>query len=464
MLNALGTRLRDLIWAPQADVGNPSRRAAVHAARVLDNVVQDFMEGQLTLRAMSLVYTTILSLVPLLAFSFSILKAFDVHNRIEPLLLTVLEPLGAQAEMISDHIIGFVENMQVGVLGSLGLGLLLYTVISLIQKIEASFNFIWRVQRGRALTRRFSDYISVLLIAPLLYISATGVATTVLSNSFMQWITEFRPLGAGVYLATQIMPFAVITLTFTLTYIFLPNTRVRALPALIGGLSAAVIWQIVGQVFAVFATSSTRFDAIYSSFAILILLLIWLYLAWLILLIGAQIAFYVQHPELVRRHRLRRPLAAHNVERIGLGAAYLVAEAFHRRSRPPDDQALAERLHIGAEQLGPIVELLVESRILLPLGDDQRGYVPATDLEQIRLRDILHCLRHGREASESEADTPAAVAWLGRRLDEATQAALGHWTLKDLVAESGAGATENTIELALSSAPVATDRQQEGRG
>ena len=148
IVETLKAKLEKVLWEDSESVPR-WRRALLGPARILYAVVRDLAEGQINLRAMSLVYTTLLSLVPLLAITFSVLKGFGVQNQVEPLLLRAFEPLGEQGAEIAERIIGFVNNMQVGVLGSVGLGLLIFTVISLMQKIEESFNFIWHVSQLR---------------------------------------------------------------------------------------------------------------------------------------------------------------------------------------------------------------------------------------------------------------------------------------------------------------------------
>ncbi len=161
MVKGLKSHITGAIWdvdpaALPAWAGGPMR--LVH---ILYAVVRDLGDGMLRLRAMSLVYTTLLSLVPLLAISFSVLKGFGVHNQIEPMLLNFLAPLGEKGVEITEYIITFVERIKVGVLGAVGLGLLVYTVVSLMQKIERSFNDTWHVTRHRSLAQRFSGYLSV---------------------------------------------------------------------------------------------------------------------------------------------------------------------------------------------------------------------------------------------------------------------------------------------------------------
>ena len=159
MIQAIQKQLSQLIsfiWDDDLRSLHGVRRLVVFISRVLYVLVKELMGGQLNLRAMSLVYTTLLSMVPLLAVSFSVLKGFGVHNRIEPLLYNLLLPLGPNGVEITEKIIGFVENVKVGVLGSVGFALLIYTVIALMQKIESAFNYVWRIDHLRSMSQRSS--------------------------------------------------------------------------------------------------------------------------------------------------------------------------------------------------------------------------------------------------------------------------------------------------------------------
>ena len=136
--------------------------------RFIHIMFDDFFDGQLNLRAMSLVFTTMLSIVPLIAVSFSVMKAFGVHNQMEPMLLQYLAPLGEQGKEIAQQIMGFVDNTKVGLLSGVGLALLFGIIVRLINKIESAFNYTWRVQQSGSLARRFSNYLSVIMVGPVL--------------------------------------------------------------------------------------------------------------------------------------------------------------------------------------------------------------------------------------------------------------------------------------------------------
>ncbi len=256
------------LWSDDLRELSSTRRWVIAPVRLFVVLTRQLVKGQLNLRAMSLVYTTLLSIVPLLAVSFSVLKGFGVHNQIEPALMNFLAPLGPRGKEISDNIIAFVENVRVGVLGSLGLLFLLYTVVSLIQKVESAFNYVWQVERLRGLAQRFSSYLSVILIGPVLVFTALGVTATAMNNALVQELMSVEPFGDLIVSVSGFVPYLLVIGAFIFIYMFIPNTRVKFLPAFGGGLVAGILWQSSGWAFAAFIASSSNYAAIYSSFAI----------------------------------------------------------------------------------------------------------------------------------------------------------------------------------------------------
>ena len=223
----LAKKFHDIVWASDLKGMPHHQHMLIQTMRIAHLVIRDLFDGMLTLQAMSLVYTTLLSIVPLLAVSFSVLKGFGVHNQVEPLLMNFLAPLGEQGVEITQRIIGFVENTKAGVLGSVGLAFLFYTVVSLIQKIEKSFNYTWRVTEHRPFAQRFSDYLSVVLIGPLLIFSAIGLTASVTGSSAMQQLQEYETVDWFIRFVSRLLPYLLVIAAFTVVYIFVPNTRVK---------------------------------------------------------------------------------------------------------------------------------------------------------------------------------------------------------------------------------------------
>lgn len=416
------------------------RRVLLPAARTAVATARDLGQGQISLWAMSLVYTTLLSLVPLLALAFSILKAFGAHNVAEPLIAQLLAPLGPQSVELTERLIGFVENMKVGVLGSVGLGFLLYTVVSLIQKIERAFNQIWRVSEARSLARSFNDYLVVVLLAPVLYLVATGVFASVMGAEMVRGLSDWQPLGIALSLITRLAPLVLFTAIFSFIYIYLPNTQVRWQAALCGALFAAVAWLVGGQAFAFFVAGSTNYDAIYSGFAILILLLIWLNVVWTILLVGAQVAFYVQYPAATMPRAGGNAEVSWRHEQWALILLHAVAQRHHDGQPPADLNTLAASLNIVAAPLRPVVAWLMEQGFLVRSQDDPPRLVLTLAPEHIRLDAVLTA----PPLPVSGSGGPALQA-LAQQMAEANHAVLGDRTLADLLTDPAA-ATRNASQ------------------
>jgi membrane protein len=389
--------LTQSIWLTELSDAPGWKTRLVRISRVLFAVFRDLKDGQLTLRAMSLVYTTLLSLVPLLAVSFSVLKAFGVHNQIEPLLLNLLTPLGPQGIEITANIIGFVEKMKVGVLGAIGVALLFYTVVSLMQKIEGAFNYAWRVTQVRPLHQRFSDYLSVVMIGPVLIFSAIGLTGTVMSNGFVVWLSEFEVLGWLIAGLSRLVPYLLIIAAFAFIYIFIPNTKVKIVPALYGALVAGVLWETAGRIFASVVVSSSSYVAIYSAFAALIFFLIWLYVGWLILLIGANISFYIQNPDYVISPRRELNLSNHMKERLALAIMLHVARNFYHDKTALTGKQLANRLRIPSDIIEQVLTALEKQSLISQTNDKVSRYLPAQPLEEMSVADVLHAVRHANE-------------------------------------------------------------------
>jgi len=423
------------VWRASLDDMPGYRQNIIAALRITHLVVRDLMDGMITLRAMGLVYTTILALVPLLAVSFSVLKGFGAHNLIEPMLLQLLEPLGDKGVEVSQRIIAFVDNTKAGVLGSLGLALLLYTVVSLLQKIEKAFNFTWRVAQQRSMTRRLSDYISLILIGPVLLFTALGMTASLSSMTLIQQAMEIEALGSMIELLARLLPYALVIAAFTFIYMLVPNVRVRFRSALIGGLVAGILWETTSWAFAAFVVSSAKYTAIYSAFASMIIFFIWIYMNWLILLIGCSITSYHQQP--AQRNLRSRVIRLSNRlrESLALMIMMLVARHYHYHKDAWTLEALAARLNVDLQVAELLVERLLGADLLVASGDTPTRYLPAYDPATISLVDIISAVRQAGENTYLSLDTlntEPAVEQVYGNMEDAIQQSLQGRSLQDL--------------------------------
>ncbi len=437
-LESISAFLDRWIWRTPVEQLSRAQQWAVQFVRLVIVVARDLADGQLTLRAMGLVYTTLLSIVPLLAISFSVLKAFGVHNQVEPMLLSFLEPLGEKGVEISSRILDFIENMNVGVLGSVGLALLLYTAVSLVHKVEEAFNFIWHVSRGRSIGERFSRYISALLVGPLLIFAALGVTAAAMSLAVVREALQIEAISWLALQAGRLLPYALIVGAFTFLYIFIPNTRVRVTAALVGGLIAGVVWQTAGWGFAQFVVASTRYAAIYSSFAIMILFMLWLYLSWLILLFGSSVSFYMQYPEYLVRNGGEMRLSNRMSERLALIIMSLIGRYHLEGKTPWSLDALSRELRMPIRTVDEVLIGLRDRKILTTTGDEPPGWLPVRDLDQVSVKDVVDTVRTLGENNYLRPETlrgPHSVERLLQRAEGAAESALRDTTIKDLATE-----------------------------
>ncbi|MGX2039422.1 YihY/virulence factor BrkB family protein [Methylocaldum sp. MU1018] len=412
------------------------RNRLAYVSALIKRLLGDIREGGLDYRAMSLVYTTLLSLAPLLAVSFSVLKAFGVHNLMEPFLLHFMAPLGNQGPEVVSRILGFVDNIEVGVLGFVGFAMLFYTVLSLLQKIEESFNYVWRTQKSRSFQRRFSDYLSVILVGPVLVFSAVGLMASMTNSKLVRMIISQEPFGTLYYLVGLILPYVLIIAAFTFAYRFIPNTYVSFRSALVGGVAAGLVWRGAGWLFAEFVVDSTQYAAIYSGFAILIVFMIWIYFSWLVLLAGAQISFYHQNPRYIRAAERDIKLSYQLSERLGLSIMYLIAERFHQGNEPWTTNALSQRLGLPDLATEKILDVLKKRNLILVAAQTPEGFVPARDLSAMTLSEIMEKLR----TSPADALSPdqgdlslPAVDRLLEKLHACNAQATGGLSLKDWI-------------------------------
>ena len=402
------------------------------AARYSFALLRDYLHGELSLRAMSLVYTTMLTIVPLLAFAFAVLKGLGFHRELEPLLQNFMAPLGPRGAEITTRIVEFVDNVSGSALASVSVIVLLLSALSLAQKVEGSFNFVWRVDRPRSFLRRVSEYLSVIFVGPLLMSVAMGLLATLASATATNWIRSIEPIGTWVARLSSLAPYLMVIAGFTFLYVIVPNTRVRLKPALIGGVFGGVLWAGSGSLFTTFVVSVSRTEAIYSGFAIVIVAMLWLHVSWVVLLLGAQLSFYAQNPDYLRLGERAENLANALRERLALSAMLLVGRDFATPGHGWRIESLAARIRVPRHLLAPVIGSLMDAA-LLTRTNEQR-LMPAKDPRNIPVNAILEVMRRADVDSHTEShDWNPTVGALADDIERAIRDAVGPQSLADLV-------------------------------
>jgi membrane protein len=395
-------------------------------------LIRDWLRGEISVRAMSLAYTTLLSIVPLLVFSFAILKSLGARGDLKFILSQFFAPMGGAADQLTESVLQFVRNMRGDLLGSIGLIFLVYTVVTTIQKVETSFNFLWRVDRPRSFLRRFTEYLAVMTLGPILLAVALGLLASAERSPFAGWVDAIKPLAWTLSAAGKLLPYVIVTIIFTFMYVFIPNTKVHIRAALIGGITSGIVWALVGKVFTAFIVYASSLVAIYTGFAVVLTTLIWVYLSWLILLIGAQLAFYLQFPQYLRHGQEAFELTGRDREQVALSIMYLVGRDYSAGKTSWSAHALAAELDIPSIALAPVLHCLEQNGMLLATEREQ--FVPGRDIAAIRLAEIFEVVRalhSGRLAIAIHSVGPAVA--LLNEVEGSMEEPLKGRTLKDFI-------------------------------
>jgi len=398
-------------------------------------LLRDLSRGQINLYAMGLVYATLLSLVPLLAFAFAILKSFGADDDLQPIILEFFKPMGDQAGEYTQKVMDVADGISTKLLGSLGLALLLWTLIGTIKKVEDGFNFLWRVEEPRSFARRVTEYVSLLIVGPIVVVSFVALSHNALETA-TAGIGRYMPFFERVVaMGEKVSPYFMVATIFTAVYMFVPNTKVKWKPAIIGGVVAGILWAAVGQMFTALVVASTRLTVVYASLAVLIAALLWTYFGWLILLIGAQLSFYVQNRNYLRMGLTELRLSAVQREQLTLKTMYLIGRSYQDGKTRWSVDSLAHELAMPGIAISRVVHAL-EAAHLITVTDDE-WLLPARDLGQISIQEIVDIARNEKagQVGWRNLKIPAVDA-ISKTMDDAWRKSCGEMTLRDLVEDA----------------------------
>ena len=384
------------------------------------------------LRASALSYSTLLAIVPLLAIAFSMMKGLGVHSRIEHLLVNYLT---AEQEEVTNKIIEYISKTDFKALGAVGTALLIVAVLMMLSNVERTFNDLWGVTRDRRIVRKISDYISVLILGPLLMVISTAMMTSVSSHTVVQTLSRFEVFEQFFVLFNTILPHAALWIAFTAMYILMPNTRVRFLPALIAGIICGSIWEFAFRIYTDFNIGVARYNTIYGTFAALPIFIIWLYISWVIVLIGAQMSYAIQN---VRSHQQRFTTYAvgqEQREEMAVNIMLKIVEQFHNGKPPLTPDTLSKTLSIPVRLVREIINQLSDKGLIREVYAEDPRFQPAKNPDLISVLDVCKAIRDGGDGGWqiSEKDENQALANLIQEKHATESAQLGNVSMLDLV-------------------------------
>lgn len=452
-LERIGQFFASEIWQWDA-AGMPTfRKAGVHLVRLGFLLLRGLKEHQSFFRASGLTYITVLSLVPLLAFAFALAKGFGAYDHlvkeaIVPFLDNTFGRLEAPAEPgvqpraeegreealegagdlfgegdevvqlreVFDKLLEFVGRTNVANLGAIGLVVLMFTVLKLLGHVENSMNAIWGVTRSRTLVRKFADYLSLVVITPLLVIAATALAAAFQSSGFKEFVREKLYLGPFVELGLAAVPFLGIWLAFALLYLIMPNTRVRVRSAALGGFLGALAWTLFQVLHVQMQLGVAQYNTLYASFAAFPLFLLWVWSSWVSVLLGAELAYADQHAKTYLRHARAGSADQAWLHAVALRIMLRATQAFVERRPPLAFEPLFEELGISERHLREALDRLERAGLLVVTEDRgraaQRGsraqdaWALGADPDRVRASDVLIALDGQANSGALPSDDP----------------------------------------------------------
>lgn len=385
------------IWTLRAVDFPPFVRSLIALLRIIVLSVRCFFKNNCMLHASALTYYTLLAIVPVAALAFAIAKGFGLYARLETWFRGTLVGKEEVAEKIITFSNNLLENTKGGLIAGIGAIALLYITIRLMMQIEKSLNDIWGVKTGRAILRKISDYLAIVLLCPLIIIVTTGatVYTTVQLSQMANAIPGISgTMNAFLALFSRTLPVIITWLIFAFIYIFIPNTRVRIIPALTGGFIAGVLYYVVQVLYIAAQYNVAKYNAIYGSFAALPLFLIWLQISWTFILLGAEIAFACQNVSSYEGTPGDGSVGSRRKLVYAIKLVRTCARAFLNRQPPLTDTELSAQLEIPVRTTRLLLYELCDAGILVKVAPGERGdafqvALPPEDITPVRIMRAL---------------------------------------------------------------------------
>ncbi|MCK5068335.1 MAG: YihY/virulence factor BrkB family protein [Bacteroidales bacterium] len=381
MLKKLRTFFKEEIWSH--DLTSKSRRKTflIRQSRIYILAFKGFFEDRAAVKAAALTYFTMLSIVPIFAIAFAIARNFGFEDRMHEAINNNMQGQQDIMKWLTETVDSLLSKTKGGILAGVGGVILFWSVIQVLNNIEAAFNDIWQIRKARSPMRKFSDYLAIMILSPF----AIG-----LSGGFMVKIqsaaTEFELFKPLIVMMIKSVPYVSIWLLFTIVYIVMPNTKVKFKYALIAGIFAGTVAMIFQSLYTDLQIGVWRFNTLYGSIAMIPLFLIWLQFTWLIVLVGAEISFAYQNIENYEFEEDALNLSHNNKRILTLLISYQIIKNFEDGGDPWSTDTLSHELGIPIRLVNDLVYELVEAGILAEMAADNpkdRSYLPATDINRI---------------------------------------------------------------------------------
>ena len=385
------------IWEIRLKDLPPIKAFFIKYLRIIILASQSFLRNHRQKTAAVLTYYSLLNVVPVIAVAFAISKGFGLEKLIEKQILQMADKANLQADITSQILLfsnRLLDQAKGGIIAGVGVVLLLWTVISILGKIEESLNDIWEVKRSRTIVRKFSDYIALMVFAPVLLIISSS-ATVLLASQMKVIVNKIAFLGifsSAILFLLNLLPYVSIWALFTMLYLVMPNTRIPLKSAILGGISAGTIAQVVQWFYIKFQIGAASYGAIYGSFAALPLFLGMLQMSWMIVLFGAEISYANEHYETFGFQPDYSRASFSSKRFLTLKIFHLVTKKFSQGEKALNAIQIAELLEIPARFVRQLLQELIDVGLVVETTSGTKNQVtfqPGRTIENLTVKEVL---------------------------------------------------------------------------
>jgi len=376
------------IWRTDDSNMSSRRRGVFHILKILIIAVRGFVGNRVAVRASALTYFTLLSVVPIVALAFAIAKGFGLDGMVENLIRNSFAANPDTADYLISFSSSMLENTKGGLIAGIGIIMLMYTVFELLNKVEASFNFIWNIKNDRPFLRKITDYMTIMVFTPILLIVASSATFFVRAKLGEYFADYLAPVWTTLF---KIVPYLLMSIVFTLVYLIMPNTKVNVKSALSAGVITGVAFQAWQWIYVTFQVGVSEYGAVYGSFAALPLFLLWLQTSWIIVLLGCMIAYSVQNVNHYSTELTAGNISTRLMKRVSMLLMTKITKNFAESKPPKDAVTWSEELKISQKLFAHAAQRLQDVGLLVEVRNDGGGspiYIPAIDIANITVDTI----------------------------------------------------------------------------
>ncbi len=382
------------IWRMRSRELPRTKSIGIGLLRIIVLSVQRFDKHDCLFRASALTFYSLLSIVPILAMAFGLAKGFGFEKSLERELFQTFQGQEDVVLRVMDFARSLLESAKGGIIAGVGLVLLFWTIIRVLGNIENAFNHIWGIKKPRSFSRKISDYLSAMLVCPVLWIVSSTVTVVIKSEVqlVVQKIALLGVISPAIFFTLRLLPYCFIWILFTFVYMFMPNTKIKFASGIFAGIVAGTLYQVFQLVYISFQIGVAKYSAIYGSFAALPLFLVWLQLSWMIVLFGAELSFAHQNVETYEFEPDCSALSYGFKKLLTLRVAHLLVKDFSQGNKPLSAVQIANILEVPIRLVREILYELARSGIVSEICDNEDtepSYQPARNIDSLTIKYVI---------------------------------------------------------------------------